>query len=61
VPSFAPSVAFRDAVFDFARWRQGHPVESAPDPTTDAVIDRLVTGYHLAAKAFGSVGPAQTG
>jgi nucleoside-diphosphate-sugar epimerase len=60
VPSFAPAVAFRDAVFDFARWREDHPVETAPDPTTDRVIDRLVTGYHLAAQAFASLGPAQT-
>lgn len=61
VPSFAPAVTFRDTIFDFARWRQGHPVGTAPDPTTDAIIDRLVTGYHLAARAFASLGPAQTG
>jgi nucleoside-diphosphate-sugar epimerase len=60
VPGFAPAVAFRDAVFDFARWRQDHPVETAPDPTTDRVIDRLVTGYHLAAHAFASLSPTQT-
>jgi nucleoside-diphosphate-sugar epimerase len=58
VPSFAPAVTFREAVFEFARWREGHPVETAPDPTTDAIIDRLVTGYHLAARAFTSLSPA---
>jgi nucleoside-diphosphate-sugar epimerase len=59
VPSFAPAVAFRDAVFEFAAWRQEHPLETAPDPTTDRVIDRLVTGYHLAAQAFASLSPTQ--
>ncbi len=61
VPSFEATVSFRDAVFEFARWRQGHPVETAPDPTTDSIMDRLVTGYHLAERAFGSLGPAPTG
>ncbi len=61
VPSFEPAVSFRDAVFEFARWRQGHPVETAPDPTTDRIMDRLVTGYHLAERAFASLGPAPTG
>jgi len=61
VPSFIPAVAFRDAVFDFALWRQGHPVETAPNPTTDGIIDRLVAGYHIAERAFASLGPAPTG
>jgi len=61
VPSFVPAVAFRDAVTDFALWRQGHPVETAPNPTTDGIIDRLVTGYHVAARAFASLGPAGAG
>jgi nucleoside-diphosphate-sugar epimerase len=60
VPSFVPAVAFRDVVPDFVRWRQEHPVETAPNPTTEGIIDRLVTGYHLAATAFASLGPAQT-
>ncbi len=61
VPSFAPGVAFRDAVSEFVHWRQRHPVETAPNPATDRVIDRLVSGYHLAATAFASLGPAPTG
>jgi nucleoside-diphosphate-sugar epimerase len=61
VPSFVPEIAFRDAVSEFVHWRQGHPVETAPNPATDRVIDRLVTGYHLAATAFASLGPAPTG
>lgn len=61
VPSFEPAVSFRDAVFEFARWRQAHPVETAPDPATDRIMDRLVTGYHVAERAFASLGPAPTG
>jgi nucleoside-diphosphate-sugar epimerase len=61
VPSFEPALSFRDAVFEFARWRQDHPVETAPDPNTDRIMDRLVTGYHVAERAFASLGPAPTG
>jgi nucleoside-diphosphate-sugar epimerase len=57
VPSFVPAVEFRDVVPAFVQWRQAHPVETAPDPTTDGIIDRLVTGYHLAARDFASMGP----
>jgi nucleoside-diphosphate-sugar epimerase len=60
VPNFVPAVAFRDAVSEFVHWRQGHPVETAPDPTAEGIIDRLVTGYHLAASAFASLGPAHS-
>jgi nucleoside-diphosphate-sugar epimerase len=59
VPGFAPAVAFRDAVPEFVEWRRDHPADTAPDPTTDGIIDRLVIGYHLAASAFASLAPTR--
>jgi nucleoside-diphosphate-sugar epimerase len=57
VPNFAPKITFRDTVPELVRWRENHPVETAPNPVTDEVIGRLVTGYHLAEEAFASLAP----
>lgn len=59
VPAFAPAVTFREAAMEFARWRRDHPAETAPDPAVDAVISRLVRGYHAAEAAFAALAPKQ--
>lgn len=57
VPSFAPALTFHRAVRRMVAWRAAHPDETAPDPATDAVMDRLVEGYHAASKAFAALVP----
>jgi hypothetical protein len=38
-------------------WRAAHPEQTAPDPTTDAVLDRLVAAYHAGRAAFAELAP----
>jgi hypothetical protein len=38
-------------------WRAAHPEQTGPDPATDAVLDRLVEGFHAAEKAFAALRP----
>lgn len=57
VPSYAPALTFHRAVRRMLAWREAHPEQTAPDPATDAVLDRLVEGYHAAEKAFAALRP----
>lgn len=57
VPDFVPRTPFHRAADDLLRWRAAHPAETAPDPAVDAVMDRLVAGYHAARDAFAALAP----
>jgi nucleoside-diphosphate-sugar epimerase len=59
VPSFAPRMRFHRAVHDMVDWRRAHPENTVPKPSSNAIIDRLVAGYHRSREAFESLG-AQT-
>jgi nucleoside-diphosphate-sugar epimerase len=52
VPSFDPKLTFHRAVRRMLVWRDAHPEQTAPDPRTDAVLDRLVDAYHAGRQAF---------
>ena len=57
VPGFSPRISFHRAVAGVLRWRRDHPDLTRPDPHVDAVIERLVTGYHESARIFASLAP----
>jgi nucleoside-diphosphate-sugar epimerase len=57
VPSFAPRVTWSAGVRRLLTWRSGHAAETRPDDRTDAIIDRLVGGYHAAARVFEALAP----
>jgi nucleoside-diphosphate-sugar epimerase len=58
VPGFAPRRTFHAAAADMIRWRANYPEDCQPSPAVDAVMDRLVTGYHSARDIFASLGAA---
>jgi len=58
VPGFAPALTFHRSVARMVAWRAAHPATTGPDAATDAVLDRLVTGYHGARRVFESLAPA---
>ena len=43
---------------DMIRWRAGHAEQCRPAPGVDAIIDRLVAGYHSAREVFTALGAA---
>ena len=57
VPSFAPALTFARSVRRMIAWRAEHPVETASDPATEAVLDRMVRGYHASREAFAALAP----
>lgn len=57
VPSFAPKITWSTGVRRLLGWRAEHRALTQPDTRTNAIIDRLVGGYHEAAKAFGALAP----
>jgi nucleoside-diphosphate-sugar epimerase len=57
VPSFAPRITLPEVVPGMLGWRAAHPDLTAPDASVDAVIDRLVAGYHRAERAFTELAP----
>ncbi|MFP7761324.1 NAD-dependent epimerase/dehydratase family protein [Marisediminicola sp. LYQ85] len=59
VPGFTPTRTFHRAVLRMLAWRESHPEQTAADPETDAVLDRLVRGYHGAAAAFAAIAPGE--
>jgi nucleoside-diphosphate-sugar epimerase len=59
VPEFRPRIGFDRAIDVMLEWRGDHPAETKPDPAVDAIIDRLVTGYHQSRDAFAALAPAQ--
>ena len=60
VPSFGQRLTFHRAVRRMLAWREAHPEQTAPDPTTDAVLERIVTAYHAGRDAFEAHAPAGT-
>jgi len=58
VPDFAPRLTFHAAAADMIRWRAGHPEQCQPAPGVDAIVDRLVGGYHSAREVFTALGSA---
>jgi nucleoside-diphosphate-sugar epimerase len=58
VPEFEPRLTFHAAVSDIVRWRAGHPEDCRPDPAVDAIMERLVGGYHSAREIFAALGAA---
>jgi nucleoside-diphosphate-sugar epimerase len=61
VPSYAPRVTLSEVVPRMLRWRAEHPEATRPDPAADAVLDRLVRGYHDARKLFADLAPPRLG
>jgi nucleoside-diphosphate-sugar epimerase len=57
VPSYAPALTFHRSVRRMLEWRAAHPEQTASDPATEAIMDRLVEGYHAAEKAFAALRP----
>jgi len=57
VPSFAPRITWSTGVRRLLAWRAEHPAQTQPDTDTNAIIDRLVGGYHEAAQAFQALAP----
>ena len=57
VPSFAPRLTFHRAAKRTIEWQRSHPSETAADPSTDAVLDRIVDAYHTGHAAFAERAP----
>jgi nucleoside-diphosphate-sugar epimerase len=56
VPDFAPRRTFHAAAADMVRWRAEHAEDTQPAAAVDAVMDRLVGGYHCAREVFARLG-----
>jgi nucleoside-diphosphate-sugar epimerase len=52
VPSFRPTLTFHRAAKRMIDWQRSHRDETATDPATDAVLDRVVDAYHAGRAAF---------
>ena len=57
VPAFRPTVTWDEGVRRILRWRAEHPANAVPDPATDAILDRLVEGYHRAEDVLRTLAP----
>ena len=57
VPSYAPRLTFHRAASRMVQWQRAHPAETALDPGTDAVLDRLVDAYHAGRAVFAERAP----
>jgi hypothetical protein len=57
VPAFGQRLTFHRAVRRMLAWREAHPSLTAPDATTDAVLDRIVDAYHAGREAFAAHAP----
>jgi nucleoside-diphosphate-sugar epimerase len=56
VPDFAPRRTFHSAAAAMIRWRTEHAEDCQPAAAVDAVMDRLVGGYHSARAVFTALG-----
>jgi nucleoside-diphosphate-sugar epimerase len=56
VPDFAPRRTFHATAADMVRWRAEHAEDTQPAAAVDAVMDRLVGGYHSAREVFARLG-----
>ena len=61
VPDFAPGLTFHQAAPELIRWRAEHAEQCRPAPDVDAIMDRLVGGYHSAREIFTALGAAAQG
>ncbi|GAA1919324.1 SDR family oxidoreductase [Microbacterium aoyamense] len=52
VPEFVPTRSFRAGAREIAQWREKNPDITTPDASIDAIISRLVRGYHASREAF---------
>ena len=57
VPAFRPTITWAAGVRRLAAWRQEHATDVAPDPETDALLERLVRGHHAARRAVATLAP----
>jgi nucleoside-diphosphate-sugar epimerase len=55
VPGYQPRISFYRAIHSIVDWRRAHPVAAAADPTVNAILDRLVTGYRGSRDLFASL------
>jgi nucleoside-diphosphate-sugar epimerase len=58
VPDFAPRLTFHATAPDMIRWQAGHAEQCRPAADVDAIMDRLVGGYHSAREIFTTLGAA---
>ena len=56
VPDFAPRRTFHAAAADMIRWRTEHAEDCQPAAAVDAIMDRLVGGYHSSREVFTALG-----
>jgi nucleoside-diphosphate-sugar epimerase len=56
VPDFSPRRTFHTAAADMVRWRTEHAEDCRPAAAVDAIMDRLVGGYHSAREVFTALG-----
>ena len=56
VPDFSPRRTFHAAAADMVRWRTEHAEDCQPAGAVDAIMDRLVGGYHSAREVFTALG-----
>jgi nucleoside-diphosphate-sugar epimerase len=58
VPAFGQRLTFHRAVQRMLAFRAANPEATAPDPATEALLDRLVTGYHASRESFAALAPS---
>jgi hypothetical protein len=58
VPAFGQRLTFHRAVHRMLAWRAAHPEVTAPDPATEALLERVVTAYHAGRAAFEALAPS---
>lgn len=57
VPGFGQRLTFHRAVRRMLDWRAANPLATAPDPSTEALLERVVSGYHASRDAFEAFAP----
>jgi nucleoside-diphosphate-sugar epimerase len=57
VPSFSPQLTFHRAVRRMQVWRAEHPNETKPNADVNAILDRMVEGYHASREVFAALTP----
>lgn len=60
VPDFSPRLTFHRSVLRMLAWRSTHPAETSPDAATDAILERMTTGYRRSREIFASLAPSPT-
>lgn len=57
VPAFGQRLTFHRAVRRMIEWRAANPAATAPDPRTEALLERLVLAHHAGRAAFAALAP----